>query len=284
MRYSIILPFVAIAAVLSSCSQAQGPKIPLDMSAPRPMVEFNIPGHDPMLAVFDTGAGGNAFDRAFAVEANLPNLQPVGVGSGAGGEPIEGFLTNIDTMFVGEVELHDVMAVVIDLPKPPGHEAMTAVIGPNIFAGRYVTLDFASEALLLHDKDGSYTPKGEEAAYSKEARPLPAIPVTIGGEDYAAHIDTGAPRTLTLPFELADSLPLDGAIEEAGVARVVTGERKLYKGKLQGTVKVGPLTFENPEVEFLEGLRNVNVGMTLLRDLSITLDPEEQKLWITKAR
>jgi len=61
----------------------------------------------------------------------------------------------------------------------------------------------------------------------------------------------------------------------------VTGERQLYPGTIDGVVEVGP---ENPEVEFMEGLASVNVGMALLRKFAITLDPEEQRVWLAERK
>lgn len=240
MRRSVLLAAVAAVAALS-CARAEGERVALDLTGPRPVVEFTIAGRSPARAIFDTGASGSVLDRAFAESAGLPNEQPVRVGSGAGGPPIEGYLTTIATMSVGGAVLEGVKAAVLDLPLPEDNGDVVAVLSPNIFAGKYVAFDFGAGALVLRDKDGALPP-GTASSYTDSERPLPAIPVSVAGATHEAHIDTGAPRALTFPYEMAGSLPLAGPPEAAGTARIATGERKLYRGKIDGVVTVGPLT------------------------------------------
>ena len=142
----------------------------------------------------------------------------------------------------------------------------------------------ADETMVVRQKTTGYLPQGEETPYSGEGpNALPGIKVVIAGEPFMARMDTGSPHALILPLYLRDKLPLIGEIEAAGEATVLTGSRKMYAGKIDGLVSVGPIGLQDPEVLFLEALRNVNVGSKLLRDLVVTIDPEEQKSWITIA-
>ncbi|MEX0643752.1 MAG: aspartyl protease family protein [Parvularculaceae bacterium] len=146
-----------------------------------------------------------------------------------------------------------------------------------------MTFDFKGSVVVVRRKD-SGKPEGVESRYAGAPHPLPAIPVRAGDAVYDAHIDTGAPRALTFPRAAAEKLPLAGPLEEAGVARVNNNEIKLYKATISGVVEVGPLRLENPEVRFMDSPSAVNVGMELLRELAITLDPAEKRLWVAKAQ
>jgi hypothetical protein len=79
-------------------------------------------------------------------------------------------------------------------------------------------------------------------------------------------------------------MPLDGELRQAArPARMADGvPRNLFEGRIRGTVRIGPLTFENPEVRFMDGLRQVNVGMQALRGLTVVIDPAEQRSWLVR--
>jgi hypothetical protein len=46
-----------------------------------------------------------------------------------------------------------------------------------------------------------------------------------------------------------------------------------------GEVQVGPLTLADPQVDLIDGLPFVNVGGQVLRQMTITLDPERRLAW-----
>jgi hypothetical protein len=92
-------------------------------------------------------------------------------------------------------------------------------------------------------------------------------------------MDSGAPGGLVFPYSMASSLPLAAAPVLVGHARFVDGVHDRYQATLNGQVQIGPLTLDHPQVEFIDGLPELNVGMGLLRRMRITLDPEAQVDW-----
>jgi hypothetical protein len=254
--------------------QAQGAEdlvIPLDLTGPRPAVRVAV-GDSEELWVFDTGAAGGVIDIEHARSWGLPDLGPARVGSPVGGTPVEGFRTRVAGARAGAVALPEFSAVAMPFPAHVG----AGVLSPNMFSGRLVTLDLSRAELRVHDRAGD--PPAEATPYTG-AHPLPAIPVTVAGETHLAHMDTGAPGAVTFPFSLAESLSLAAPPERVGMARFVDGERPRYRAQVVGEIQVGPLTLADPQIDLIDGLPFVNVGGQVLRQMTITLDPERRVAW-----
>lgn len=253
--------------------------IPLDLSRGQPRVRLFINGADQGEAIFDTGASGSAIHRPLAEQLALPNEGAAGVRSGAGGETVEGFMTTIANASMNGVAVPDFRAIAIPMLRPD----TVAVLSANIFTGNLLLLDFQNARMQPIAKSPATIPTTEATPYDDGPRPLPSIWVTLPtGQRLLAHLDTGAPGGVLLPREMADTLPLATPLVEAGRARLINGERAIYSATLNGAVQVGPLALTNPEVRFMEGIPHGNIGMALLRQLNITLDPAERRLWVAQ--
>lgn len=267
------LAFAATLAASPLCAAAPL-TIPLDLSGVRPAVSISISGGPAELWVFDTGAMGSVMDIARAQALGLPNEGAVRVGSPAGGTPQEGFLTTLSGASINGAALPPLRVVAAPLPLPD----RSGVLSPNAFRGQFVTFDFGHAQARITDK--TRPPRGEATAYiGAGPHMLPALHVALGAQSWTAHIDTGAPGGLTFPYAMASQLPLKAAPALSGHARFVDGVHDRYRGQINGVVRVGPLTLTDPEVEFIDGLPDLNIGMRLLTQMTITLDPAEQRDW-----
>jgi hypothetical protein len=84
---------------------------------------------------------------------------------------------------------------------------------------------------------------------------------------------------LVLPESLAGKLPLHGPLRSAGKGRRVSGAIDIYEGKVAGEVRIGRVVLHDPTVKFVEG--NVrHIGLPIIRQLRIMLDPERQRACI----
>jgi hypothetical protein len=282
MRFkpSLALLALALAAVAPRTAWADD-VFALDLSGTRPALAVSIAGAAPELWVFDTGAGGSVINLERAQALGLPEGRHVGLGSPAGGTPVDGFLTRLNGASIGAVTLPEISLVAAPALLPD----RVGVLSPNIFAGRLVVLDFARNQLRIAEKTATNTPSGAATPYfGGNHHGLPAIAVSVGGAaPQMAHMDSGAPGGLTFPYAMAASLPLAAAPVESGRARFVDGEHARYRATLQGVVQVGPLTLTNPEIELIDGLPFLNVGMGLLGQMIITLDPAARLVWAAAA-
>jgi hypothetical protein len=251
--------------------------IPLDITRGQPRVRLSINGADHGEAIFDTGASGSAIHRPLAEQLALPNEGLAGVRSGAGGETIEGFMTTVSNAQLNGVDVPAFRSIAIPMLRPD----TVAIISANIFTGQLVRLHFGASEMQIIEKTAATTPTTTAVPYDAGPRPLPSIPLHLPDTpEMLAHLDTGAPGGIALPREMADTLPLSTDLVESGRARLVNGERTIYRATLNGEARVGPLSVANPELVFMEGLPHGNIGMALLRQLDITLDPAERRLWV----
>lgn len=280
MRRRTFLLAAAAAPLITAPTFAQQTRtIALDITRGQPRVRLAINGADHGEAIFDTGASGSAIHRPLAEQLALPNEGAAGVRSGAGGDTVEGFMTTISNAQFNGVDVPAFRAIAIPMLRPD----TVAVLSANIFIGQLLRLHFGASEMQILEKTTANTPTGAAVPYDSGPRPLPSIPLTLpGAPEMLAHLDTGAPHSIALPREMADTLPLSTALVEAGRARLVNGERTIYRATLNGEARVGPLTIANPELTFMDGLPHGNIGMTLLRQLDITLDPAERRLWVQR--
>lgn len=268
---ALSMPLVAGCA---STEAMQDQVIALDLSGPRPAVQVSIGGNTPEPWVFDTGAEGSMIDVARARAWGLPEQRAILIGSPAGGEPVEGFVTSVRDVSVGGVSVH-----AVEMTAGPPLVPLAGVLSPNIFTGQLVTVDFARAELRIGDRSTAPNSAGTPYASLGGGHALPAIGIDMGGRVFSALIDTGAPGGLTVPYSMASSLPLSSEPVQVGIARFMDGEHPRYRATLGGTVKVGAMILANPEIEFIDGLPFVSIGMGLLRRMSITLDPEARLTW-----
>jgi hypothetical protein len=93
-------------------------------------------------------------------------------------------------------------------------------------------------------------------------------------------MDTGSPMGLSFPMSYAHTLSLGEPLRQVGRAQTSFSDMlPIYQARIAGAVRVGPLSFVNPEVRFTAVIPNVNVGMSILRELTLVIDPEAKRSW-----
>ena len=85
-------------------------------------------------------------------------------------------------------------------------------------------------------------------------------------------------------MRFSESLKLAGPLLPAGRARSHQGEYPVFKARIEGRLRVGPLTLEDPEVRFTDVVPMPNVGGALLRKMVITIDSAGRRSWAQPAR
>lgn len=56
----------------------------------------------------------------------------------------------------------------------------------------------------------------------------------------------------------------------------------MWGGRIRGTIRIGPLTLHDPEVSFLGDI--ANIGLPLIRQVTLVLDPAGKRSWVLPAR
>lgn len=257
--------------------------IPLDITGPRPTAQLRIGESEPVTAIFDTGAAASVLRLEYAQRLALPN-EGQAAAHGPGGTPIAGFRTTIRNGRLGDAGFDDAMAVAFDIRLPL--EGVDAIISPGVFAGRYVRFDFANSVAHILPRTPQNRPAGEATPYRGEVAhgrvtQTPGVDVQLPNiGTVTAVLDTGSARGLTLPLTLASRLPIVGELTPRDPIRLVGVEHRAFTGRIAGAVRVGPLTLENVEVNFGDGIEESIVGMEILRNTEIVLDPQARQSWL----
>lgn len=277
----VLNPFgFALAAALAVASPAvasDAPIIPLDVTGPRPTAQLVIGAHAPATVIFDTGAAGSVLLPDYAAKVALPNEGEARVGSPAGGAPRIGYRTTIASARLGEAQFANARAVVVDLGLPL--EGISGVISPYVFSGSLVRFELKRSRVVIAPKTPETIPTGESLSYGGR-HPLPSATIDVAGIKVEAHIDTGNGRGLALPLELAQQVKLKTPLTPTKELRMVSSAHKAFTAEISGTVTIGPLTLSDPAVVFVEGVPTANVGFSVLKELTIVLDPAERRGWL----
>jgi hypothetical protein len=61
-----------------------------------------------------------------------------------------------------------------------------------------------------------------------------------------------------------------------GALRTVDMETKTFTGRMNGIIRVGKFSFENPRLVYHDGFNNL--GSAVLKDFVVTLDPKNWRL------
>tara|TARA_R110002072_G_scaffold170718_3_gene324397 strand:+ start:526 stop:1335 length:810 start_codon:yes stop_codon:yes gene_type:complete len=267
---------------MSAVAIDDGHAAQMELSGQRPMVEVRFGDHDPVWMIFDTGASGSLILPQFATMLDLPDLGEAAIQSGAGGDLIPVRRTELSG-HVGGYEFTGTQAVVADIPLPPSDRPIAGILSPRAFAdGRLLSLNFATGAISLADEDAAI-PEGSPSPFEGDQRPLPSVHATFNGVQRLCHIDTGAPGTLTLPWQDREAFAFETAPVQSGMATLANGQRPIYRAQLSGDVQIAFLTLQDPEVHLLEGIRGCNIGMGLLNQFVVTLDFENRQVWVAPA-
>ena len=101
------------------------------------------------------------------------------------------------------------------------------------------------------------------------------------GSTLPAHFDTDYNAPLSLPVSMMHTVKLQAPPKVVGRFRSINTEGEVWGGRLAETVRIGPITLENPEVSFLGDL--TNIGLPVIRKLTLVLDPAAKQSWVLAA-
>jgi hypothetical protein len=283
LRFALIASAFAVIACGGGANADVAESFPLDLTGPRPTAQLVIGESEPVTAIFDTGAAASVLKRGYAERLGLPN-EGSAMAGGPGSTPVPGFRTTIRDGSLGGVSFAPAMAVAFDIPLPL--ENVEAVISPDVFRGRLIRFDFAASRAEVLPMTAEHIPQAEAQPYRGEQshgrlRQTPSVSITLPtGASIDAVLDTGSARGLSLPLTLAQSLTLAEPLTPDAPQRLVGVEYAAFRARIAGDVRVGPVTLHNPEARFIEGSDVAIVGMQVLRETIVVIDPQGLRSWV----
>lgn len=282
--FAIFLTFAPVAQIGAFQTSAQLAKqetspraqiLSIYLSGRRPIAILRVAAHPPAPVIFDTGTSGNDIDSDYASAIGLTFNPDVDVRVEDGtGHSFTAKQAVLPLASLGGVKIAEKTATVF----PYKEQDVVGIFGPSSFSGRQVLLNLDQGRVIVKDRG----PKPMAGGTDYGDDDLPRIPVQVAGRWMSALLDSGNDTDLLLPEELAHKVPLRGPLKVIGKATTVTGQRNVYAGRLAGNIRIGHILLRNPEVHFSG--RQVNVGLPIIRQLRIMLDPEKRKVWVVEPR
>jgi hypothetical protein len=245
--------------------------IPFYQSAAQARVMVTIGDSLPTPMLFDTGTNGFDLDAPVAERMNLRVVDT--------GEAVDAATMKRVAVSVVAVPNFAVSGIPIGTVEANKNEPFdpnsVGVVGPYLFSGRLVTLEFGQSRMRV--SDASNAPDGKAFPFIEN---LPAVPIDVAGIPIMSHFDSGADSDLGLPTRLMKSLSFIEPPVRSGQVTSMLGKQPEYRARIRGDVKIGPLVLHNPRVGFSGDRPYANVGLLILRQMTFAVDPKRQLTWL----
>jgi hypothetical protein len=255
---------------------AGGVTVPTKTVGGRPTVEVEINGHGPFVMIVDTGATVTVVDPDLIAELHLPRALTDAIPASERG-PLR-----IDALTIGTAVLHGVTVGEVGLLSGLGPNPPRGVLSAAAFPGHLVILDYPKATLRL--ERGALPPADNRQIfeYAPDER-LPVVPVTVAGQPYRVHLDSGSPGALMLPTRDLTVVPLAGPAVDAGHARTVAGEFPISTAPFTGAAAIGEFPIALPTITFSDlrpGLAPGigNIGAQILHTFVVTFDSANRRI------
>ena len=242
--------------------------IPIDMSTHRPIVDVIIDGKGPYKFIFDTGSTTNIIDENlqelyhFKVVGEDPLRTP-----GSSNRLSSKRVTVPDVKFQGTNISKDIDMNVIGLRKML---PVDGIIGGFFFEDYLLTIDYPASKLTLEIGELN---KNDPSVFSfvQDARTL-NLNIDVAGHEVEAHLDSGNPLTMTIPYSMLDQLSFKGAPQKGLPMRTPVASFDTWEAQLSGSVTIGNAIIKDPKVRLAEGYDYVNIGYGVINTLKISID------------
>ena len=242
--------------------------IPLDISSQRPIVELMLNGNGPYHFIFDTGSSSNVIDSDLAVELGLEVVgeDPLRT-PGSDNELISKRVSVPLVTFAGADIAQDTTMNTIALREML---PVDGILGPAFFSDYLIILDYAQSELIL--STGELNEVDEAVIPLVQEDGIINFDVFVDGIKVEAHLDSGNPGGINIPFSLQDQLSFREEPIESGVIRTPVASFTRWQATLSGDIQVGAITYQNPDVALIEDFVFVNLGYQILSNLRTTID------------
>jgi hypothetical protein len=250
--------------------------LPLTMTNHVPVVEAKINGKGPYRFALDSGFGGMVEVAAtLAEQLALPVIGEMRAGDPSGRSPRTVRLFRTASVDVGSAHFGGVSVSESSRGNPGETDG---VIGLSLFQGLLVKLDYVNGRFVV--RDGSL-PAEASLAYTDE-HGVPCIEIDVDGVKTKVDIDSGSPTEVSLPLDIATSLPLATKPQVVGRGRTADGDFDVYSATLKGQVRVGGIVLTNPRLDFISVFPNGHLGFQFLKNLILTFDPTNRRVRFEK--
>lgn len=244
----------------------------------------------PAKFIVDSGAGLNVITTAAAKRLGIEGGTTIQTG-GAGKESRPAKLVNLESVKIGDAEVRNDPAIVLDLPPVL---ACDGLVGYSFLRHFASTFDYDQNQLTFHDATRFKAPADATATELKIAMNHPHVKGEIAGESGWFLLDTGNGGSASLYPWFIEKVGLiekwsasEPRITGKGVGGFVTG--RVAKGdpfEMAGqTLPGGPVNLVTAAEGVFAGKENLaNIGAEHLRRFVFTLDYPNKKAYFSRSK
>lgn len=283
MFKTTLLTLIVTFCIYTQSAAAKPKTIKVSHLQNRPAIMLKINDFKPMLFLVDTGFGGKIMlDNSVAKSLELEHLASRTVNNlGMGNITIESYAgvelkVEDITINLDEIEAQKNMSQMLNQMGTDKHgNKPVGVVSPWLLTQGTIT--FYSDGLSIEIDDEASLEQSDPSVLNYNfAAGIPAFQSNIGGKSYRTHLDTGSPTQLILPSKLINDFEYLEEPQKRGGAQTAGRKHNLWTAKLKGKVNISNITFDNPDVLFIEAFPAVNVGLKALKNGSVTIDRKNQ--------
>lgn len=239
----------------------------------RPMVDVTVNGHGPYRFLLETGARSIDLPQALIDSLKLPH-------TGKGPDEPQ---YHVDSINIGVASFKDI--TISTMPAGVAAMGVAGVLGLPFYQNVLLTLDYPA-ARVRFSRDTLPTPDSRDVLALVRVGDCWGLPITIGGTQQTAVLDTQNSNSLIVPPSVADQLAFIGGVRTVGRARTAVGPIDIKEGQLNGDVAIGRYTFPSPVLSVLEMPpdfpRRPNVGAGILRNFVVSIDQRHARLRLAR--
>ncbi|WP_066711708.1 MULTISPECIES: aspartyl protease family protein [Sphingomonas] len=270
-------PAIAQGAPAAAVPAKAPPRIiPLYQSEGRVIALMRIGAGEPVPMVFDTGSDGNTIDPVLVRRHRLRRSGTAIEVDGTSGRTRRLPMVRIPGVRLGGLAVGTIEAAV----SPFDPDDAVGIISSEIFTDSLVAVDLARSQVRLTPRTTATPPAGPATSYVGGIATIALV--LPGGSSIPAHVDTGYDAALSLPVAMMRTVPLYEPAKVVGSYTSISNSGEVWGGRIRGTIRIGPLTLHDPEVSFLGDI--ANIGLPLIRQVTLVLDPAGKRSWVLPAR
>lgn len=185
----------------------------------------------------------------------------------------------LDTLSIGPLAFHDVQMLSRDYraEMPRDLRPVDGILGFHLFSEYLFTIDYPGRSLRV-ERGELPPPDGDAVLPIVSDDDDPDIMIDVGGHPIQALIDTGAPTHFAFPTALTRDLATVG--EPRLIGR--DGGQDVFSATLEGAIRLGAVSFDEPQVIIAPALTQAVVGVRAMASLALTFDQANARIRITR--
>ena len=250
--------------------------VPLDLSRGWPVIEVMMGDHGPYRMILDTGSSVTVLNARLLAEQGIEPAGKTRVGDPSNPTAVEVDLAPVPRLQIADALFEEFTAIAWSDDMGMSGMGLDGIVGMPTFRDCLLTLDYgAGEARIQR---GELPAADGVRVLEFEGNGTIDVRLEVAGETVLAHFDSGNAGSIKLPGTMEARLPLVAGSEVTRSGRRASGPVEMRGGILDGTVRVGSLAMERPEVMFDDSLVAGNIGRSFLDQGPVTIDLKNGRL------